>query len=58
MTAGLQTVRQGDADEQLAHWTLSDLYASPDAPEITADLDWARAGQSGSTPPLPAGSAN
>ncbi|MFO1129462.1 MAG: M3 family oligoendopeptidase [Rhodospirillales bacterium] len=43
MTAGLQTVRQGDADEQLAHWTLSDLYASPDAPEITADLDWARA---------------
>ena len=27
---------------QLPEWDLSDLYAAPDSPEFTGDLDWAR----------------
>ena len=32
-----------DALGALPEWDLSDLYAGPDAPEITRDLDWLRA---------------
>jgi oligoendopeptidase F len=30
--------------EALPEWNLGDLYASPEAPEVEADLEWARAG--------------
>jgi oligoendopeptidase F len=37
----LQKDAQGTAGD-LPQWTLGDLYSSPDAPELEADLDWAQ----------------
>ncbi|MFO1153537.1 MAG: M3 family oligoendopeptidase [Rhodospirillales bacterium] len=42
MTATLHATRSAETDVDPVTWDLSDLYASPDAPEIDRDLDWAR----------------
>ena len=31
---------EGGAFGDLPEWDLTDLYAAPDAPEVTRDLDW------------------
>jgi oligoendopeptidase F len=42
MTATLQATKPATADGEWVNWDLSDLYPSPDSPEIARDLDWAR----------------
>ncbi len=41
-SASAETASADQVWEELPVWDLGDLYAAPDAPEVKADLDWAR----------------